>query len=45
MMKKAMIKINDIIEFTNIKTSKTMLCQVVKIYRYKNFDELYMNHS
>lgn len=43
--KRSLIKVNDIIEFSNTTTSETMFCLVLKLYHYKTFDELYKNHS
>ena len=43
--KRAVIKVNDIIEFTNATTKETMSCLVLKLYHYKTFDELYKSHS
>ena len=39
--KRSLIKINDKIEFTNNKTNETMLCKVINIFCYSNFEELY----
>ncbi len=36
------IKINDMIEFTNTSdNSQKMLCRVINLYTFKNFEELY----
>ena len=43
--KRSLIKVNDVIEFTNTKTNETMSCLVLKLYHYKTFNELYKNHS
>lgn len=43
--KRSLIKVNDIIEFSNTTTNETMFCLVLKLYHYKTFDELYKNHS
>lgn len=43
--KRSLIKINDIIEFTNTETKEIMSCIVLKLHHYKTFDELYKNHS
>ena len=43
--KRAIISIDDIIEFTNTKTKEKMDCKVINIYRYSDFDSLYSNHD
>ena len=43
--KRRKIQTGDIIEFTNTSTLEKMSCLVVKIYNYKTFEELYLNHS
>ena len=43
--KRSMIKIGDIIEFSNIESKETLRCQVINIYRYSNFEELYQHHN
>ena len=43
--KRSLIKINDKIEFTNNKTNETMLCKVINIFCYSNFEELYKRHN
>ena len=43
--KRKVIKVNDIIEFTNTATNETMPCLVLKLHHYKTFNELYKNHS
>ena len=43
--KRRKIQTGDIVEFTNISTLEKMSCLVVKIYNYKTFEELYLNHS
>ncbi len=40
--KRKKIKINDIIEFTDRENnSRKLLCRVINLYRFKNFEELY----
>lgn len=39
--KRIEIKINDIIEFTNINTDEKIKCKVTNLYRYNSFEELY----
>lgn len=43
--KRSLIKINDKIEFTNTKNNETILCKVINIFCYSNFEELYKNHD
>lgn len=43
--KRSIISVGDIIEFTNTTTQKKMSCQVVIIYKYTNFAELYKHHD
>lgn len=43
--KRQKINIDDDIEFTNIKTSEKLICKVLNLYKYKNFEELYKNHD
>lgn len=43
--KRKLIKINDIIIFTNIETNETIEAEVINLYKYKNFEELYKNHD
>ena len=43
--KRAVISVDDTIEFTNTKTKEKMNCKVKNIYRYSNFDVLYDNHD
>ena len=39
--KRQNIKVGDIIEFTNLKSQKTLRVLVRKLYRFKDFKELY----
>lgn len=39
--KRKSIKINDIIEFTNIKNNEKIKCEVINLYHYNSFEELY----
>jgi len=39
--KRQQIKINDVIEFTNINSNETIKCIVTNLYRYPSFKELY----
>ncbi len=38
---KAMLKENDLIEFINRTTLENIIAEIVKLYKYSNFDELY----
>ena len=33
------------VEFTDVETSKTILCKVVRLHYYANFYQLYANHD
>ncbi len=39
--KRQLLKEKDLIEFTNRTTLETILVQIVKLYKYSSFDELY----
>lgn len=39
--KRQLLKENDLIEFTNRKTSETIIVEIKKLHKYSNFDELY----
>ena len=39
------IEIGDEIEFTNTETNEEIICEVIKIYKYNSFEELYKNHN
>ena len=43
--KRSKIEIGDEIEFTNTETNEVLICEVIKIYKYINFEELYQNHN
>ena len=43
--KKSLIQIGDFIVFTNRENNEQIKCEVTNIFHYKNFDELYKNHS
>lgn len=43
--KRSIIIIGDKIEFTNTETNEIILCDVINLYKYKNFEELYKHHS
>lgn len=39
--KRSKIEIGDEIEFTNTETNEVLICEVIKNYKYINFEELY----
>lgn len=43
--KRSAINVGDAIEFTNTKTNEKMHCIVEKIYKYRDFEELYSSHD
>ena len=43
--KRSLIKEGDRVEFTDVETSETLLCKVVCLHRYANFQQLYMRHD
>ena len=43
--KRALIKEGDRVAFTDIETSETLLCEVVHLYRYATFEQLYARHD
>lgn len=43
--KRSIISVGDTIEFTNTTTQEKISCQVVNIYKYANFAELYKHHD
>ena len=43
--RRSQIKIGDFIEFENKDTHEKLVCEVINIYKYSNFDELYKNHT
>lgn len=43
--KRSIICVGDIIEFTNTKTNEICECEVINLYKYENFDELYKHHN
>ena len=40
-----LIKVDDIIEFTNTSTQEKLSCKVINIYKYSDFSRLYENHD
>ena len=43
--KRSLINIGDIIEFTNTKTKEVLVIEVVNLYKYNSFKELYEKHN
>ena len=43
--KRSIIKVGDIIEFTNTTSQEKMLCIVLNLFHYPDFAELYKNHD
>ena len=43
--KRASINVGDCIEFLDMETEETILCEVVHLYRYANFNQLYAHHD
>ena len=43
--KRSQIKVWDYIAFTDVETGDMLVCLVVNMHRYANFEELYANHS
>lgn len=43
--KRRLIKVDDIIEFKNIKTEETLKVKVKNLFTYPNFETLYANHD
>ena len=43
--KRSLIKVGDSIEFTDVETGALLLCEVVHLYRYNNFQQLYSHHD
>lgn len=43
--KRSKIEIGDEIEFTNTKNNEVLICEVINIYKYNDFKELYKNHN
>ena len=43
--KRKLLKVGDMVEFTDIITQETLVCEVINLYIYATFDELYQNHD
>lgn len=43
--KRQLVKIGDLIEFSNCYTNETMTVKVIGLHRFKNFKELYSSFS
>lgn len=43
--KRALIKVGDIIEFTDTSNDQKLRCTVLELYRYADFETLYRKHD
>ena len=43
--KRQLLKVKDLIEFTNRETSEKMLVEIVNLYNYPSFEELYKHFN
>ncbi len=43
--KRKLLRIGDFIEFENILTHEKITCEIINLYYYKNFEELYKHHD
>jgi len=43
--KRSKIENGDEIDFTNTEANEVFICEVIKNYKYINFEELYQNHN
>ena len=43
--KRRLLKIKDLIEFTNRETLEKMLVEIINLHHYSNFDELYSHFN
>lgn len=43
--KRSIIKIGDIIEFTDTSSGEKIRCTVLNLFRYADFETLYQNHN
>ena len=43
--KRSIIKVGDCIEFTDTENGDTILCVVLNLFKYSDFEELYRNHD
>ena len=43
--KRKLINVGDDIEFVNVETGEKLRCEVVNLFKYASFDELYLNHN
>ncbi len=43
--KRALIKAGDVIEFTDVSNGRKLRCSVLDLFRYANFEELYLRHD
>lgn len=43
--KRSKIEIGDEIEFTSTKTNEVLVCEIIKIYKCNDFEDLYKSHN
>ena len=43
--KRRLLKVGDMVEFMDITTQEKLVCEVVNLYLYATFEELYQNHD
>ena len=43
--KRRLVKVGDVIQFKNIVSDETINCNVINLYNYNTFNELYENHD
>ena len=43
--KRKMVKVGDMVEFTDVTTQEKLACEVVNLYLYATFEELYRAHD
>ena len=43
--KRKMVKVGDMVEFTDVTTQEKLVCEVINLHIYPTFDELYQNHD
>ena len=43
--KRSLLNLGDEIEFRDSSNNEKLVCEVLNLYKYKNFEELYANHD
>ena len=43
--KRRLVKVGDVIQFKNIVSDEIINCNVINLYNYNTFNELYKNHD